>query len=320
MSIRKGILLPAVLLLLGSVLPMPTATANSCSLGPGDDACVVWCYVGSVLTVSGYGGIGGAIFGITCGGSSTSCIALPTQTCTAPPAVALGNGSGRCFVDDLDDPTHADATGSCATTRVDAPGSLNPCPDQPVHTYGSGGSAGGQSASATGGDDFGVGIVTVTDTNTGDCGTGPAGWDGDYDSGVGGAAFGYGAWAQDPDCNYLLNVHGPNVAVFDVVFGSAIGFVVGESDQGGPIKVIDPETGAVVCETDGSISPCPDNDPTQCGPTDDPDDYLTEPFFGEGVNGGTGGGDGLYWVFLSGFFVDETTPSNPPTAGTITAF
>ena len=200
-----------------------------------------------------------------------------------------------------------------------------PCPDQPVHNYGAGGSAGGRSATVTGGDDFGVGVVTVTDTNTADCGTGPAGWDGDYDWGVGGGAFGYGAWATDPDCNYLLNVHGPNVVVNDAVFGSNIGFVVGEDDQGGPVKIPVDADGdgtpeSVVCETSGSISPCSS---TGCDPTDDSDDCLSDHFVGTGFTCGSGGGDGLYWVFLDGFFVDENggvSAGNPPTTGTITAF
>ena len=199
-------------------------------------------------------------------------------------------------------------------------GDTNPCPDQPVHTYGAGGSAGGRSATVTGGDDFGVGVVTVTDTNTGDCGTGPAGWDGDYDAGVGGGAFGYGAWAQDPDCNYLLNIHGGNVVVNDVVFGNNIGFIVGEDDQSGPVKVTDPNTGVVVCETSGSISPCSS---TGCDPTDDPDDCLSQHYVGTGSTCGSGGGDGLYWVFLDGVFVDEAgsvNAGNPPSTGTITAF
>ena len=205
-------------------------------------------------------------------------------------------------------------------------GDTNPCPDQPVHTYGSGGSAGGRSATVTGGDDFGVGVVTVTDTNADDCdGDGYAGdWDGDYDAGVGGGAFGYGPWATDPDCAYGYNLHGPNVVVNDVVFGNNIGFVVGEDDQSGPVKVpVDEDADGVpegyICETSGSISP---GDPAT-DPTADADDCLSNHYVGSGSTCGSGGGDGLYWVFLDGVFVDENggvTAGNPPTTGTITAF
>ena len=215
-----------------------------------------------------------------------------------------------------------------AAIPLAAVSAANPCPDQAVHTYGIGAGAGGNSATAQTGE-FGVGFVTVTDSNTSECDGDPnttADWDGDMETGVGGAFFGYGAWAEDADCNYALNVHGPNVAVNDVVFGSQIGFVVGEDDQGGPIKVQDPVTLEWTCTTSGSITPCPDNDPSQCGPTDDADDCLTDRFVGTGSTCGTGGGDGMYWVFLDGVVVAEASAevlglaNNPPTTGTITAF
>ena len=193
-----------------------------------------------------------------------------------------------------------------------------PCPDQPTHTYEG---AGGFAANASShGVLIAAGYVLVKDTNTGDCGTGPADWDGDYDSGTGGAFFGHGAWASDPDCNYRLNVHGPNVAVNDVVFGNAIAFVTAENDRDGPTKIWNPATETWVCETDGSIRP---GDPAE-NPAADPDDCVSEVFVGSGTTCGSGGGDGGYWVVLMGAFGDEADGgvalSNPPTTGTITAF
>lgn len=187
------------------------------------------------------------------------------------------------------------------------------CPDQPVHSYGMGTGAGGNYS--THAVEFTAGTVLVTDTNTGDCGTGPAGWDGDYDWGVGGGFFGHGQWAWEPECNYFLNAHGPNVVVNDAVFGISIAFVTGENDRDGPMKIWNPATGTWVCETDGSIRPGdPDEDPTA-----DPDDCISEVFVGWGTTCGEGGGDGGYWVMLLGAVVGEGE-TWPPTTGTITAF
>ena len=192
------------------------------------------------------------------------------------------------------------------------------------HTYGTGGSAGAQSQTVTGGDEFGAGIVTVSDTNQYDCdGDGiPGDFDGDYETGIGGAFFGYGPWHWGDPCNYGLAVHGGTVTVNDAVFGNNIAFVIGADDRTGPVVSTDPVTGETTCTTSGSITPCPDNDPNLCGPTDDPDDCLTPVFVGSGTTCGAGG-DGGYWVFLSGVLVSEGTggvgANNPPTAGTITA-
>ena len=200
-----------------------------------------------------------------------------------------------------------------------------------AHTYGSGGSAGAKSDTATGGDEAGAGVVTVTDGNAVDCdnnGT-PGDFDGDYDSGVGGAFFGYGPWADEPICNYGLWSHGGAViSVNDVAFGSDIWFTIGADDTSGPVitPVTDPTTGQptgeFTCETDGSITP---GDPAT-DPTADADDCLTEPQnLAQGSTGETcgAGGDGGYWVFLSGLLVTEGVggvgANNPPTAGTITA-
>ena len=198
----------------------------------------------------------------------------------------------------------------------------NPCPDQSVHTYGQGGAVGGRSAAVTFGQAIGTGLAQVADTNSTDCdptNPAPADWDGDYDAGLGGAFFGYGPWAEDPDCDYDLNLHGPNVAVNDVVFGAFITFVTGEDDQGGPIKIQNPLDGSWTCEVSGSITPGLVTDPSA-----DPDDCVSAPFLGVGATCGTGGGDGGYWVFLHAVFVDENPASvdlrNPATTGTVTAF
>ena len=188
------------------------------------------------------------------------------------------------------------------------------------HTYGLGASVGARSDTVTGGDEVGAGIVTVFETNAWDCnGDGiPGDYDGDWETGVGGGFFGYGPWANEPTCNYGLAAHGASVVVNDVVFGSAIAFVIGADDTSGPAISVDPVTGETVCETDGSITP---GDPTT-DPTADADDCLTDVYVGSGTTCGAGG-DGGYWVFLNGALVSEgaggTGASNAPTAGTITA-
>ena len=188
------------------------------------------------------------------------------------------------------------------------------------------------------------------DTNTGDCdGDGVApDFDGDYDIGVGGGFFGYGPWANEPTCQYGLKIHGGSVQVTDAISAN-IAFVTGADDQQGPIVIptgfgLDPRgeysppvyPTEFACEVDGTISPCaPPSDGGACGPTDDPDDCLSDsqsgtpgyqPWITIGVTCGAGG-DGGYWVFLLsvGAMIDEsTTPptvtlSGTPTLGVITA-
>ena len=165
-----------------------------------------------------------------------------------------------------------------------------------------------------------VGVTTVVDTNVWDCdGDGiPNDFDGDYDSGVGGAFFGYGPWRWGPPCEYGLAAHGATVTVNDVVFGADVWFTIGADDTSGPVVSVDPVTGETTCETSGSITP---GDPAT-DPTADPDDCLTPPQHGSGTTCGAGG-DGGYWVFLTSALVTEgaggVSVSNPPTAGTITA-
>lgn len=198
--------------------------------------------------------------------------------------------------------------------------SSNPCDDQPVHTYVLGGYLSGSSALI--GQAVRGGNAMVTDSGTADCNPAdgvPLDFDGDYDVGVGGAFFGYGRWAEDPDCNYELNVHGPHVEVHDLVHRGDVWFVVGESDQDGPTRTHDPQTGKALCEPDGTINPCWNNDPAMCDPSDDMDDCLSPPFRGVGTTCGTGGADGGYWVFLTGVSVEGTMIRNVPTSGTITA-
>ena len=195
-----------------------------------------------------------------------------------------------------------------------------------AHTYGTGGSAGANSQTVTGGDEVGAGIVTVTDTNQYDCDWDgiPGDFDGDYDTGVGGAFFGYGPWHWEAICNYGLAAHGGVVvSVNDVTFSADVWFRIGADDTSGPVISVDPVTGETSCETSGSITP---GDPAT-DPTADPDDCLTEPQnLGRGVGTGAtcgAGGDGGYWVFLSGALVTEGTggvgANNAPTAGTIAA-
>ena len=216
--------------------------------------------------------------------------------------------------------------GSCESYPCWPPGHCR-CPHSSPHShsYGSGGSAGARSDTVTGGDEVGAGLVTVFETNAQDCdGDGvPGDYDGDWETGVGGAFFGYGPWANEPTCNYGLAVHGGVVvAVNDVVFGADVWFTIGADATRGPVVSVDPGTGETTCETSGSITP---GDPAT-DPTADADDCLTAPQnLAQGSSGATcgAGGDGGYWVFLSGLLVSEGAggvgANNAPTAGTITA-
>ncbi|HWH09012.1 MAG TPA: hypothetical protein VNX21_07410 [Candidatus Thermoplasmatota archaeon] len=178
----------------------------------------------------------------------------------------------------------------------------------------------------------GARTVHVADSNTEDCngagGTplgGPDGtpfdWDGDHDTGDLGAFFGYGAWAEAPDpCGYHLNLHGPNVAVADFVFGSTVPFLTFEDDQSGPLMVVDPNTGDVTCVTDGIVSA---SDPDDCISDADPAGPGHQPYYGVGATCGAGGGDGGYWVVLLFPYFEERSGqwhmANPPVHGTIFA-
>lgn len=173
--------------------------------------------------------------------------------------------------------------------------------------------------------------VHVADSNLADCDADgvPLDFDGDYDAGDHGGFFPFGPWANEPTCNYgLSRHHGPNVVVNDLVFAN-VPFLIGADDLNGPTIYPDPVTGQWVCQTDGSINPC---DPWGCGPTDDPDDCLTDanwwvtghqPYFGSGYNWCGGGGDGGFWVILVEFYAQEFwgsfTTAAPHTAGSITA-
>lgn len=192
------------------------------------------------------------------------------------------------------------------------------CPAQATHQYGLASSVGVRSATLLGGT-WALGAPMVTDSNVADCdGDGiPGDWDGDYDLGVGVAFFGYGQWAEDPDCDYGLNVHGPNVIVNDAVYGLGLGFVVVEVSQQGPTKVPVDDDGdgtpdRYVCETEGVLNPSMGNG------------CVSPRFVGTGHTCGPGGGDGGYWVVLDGFLVEENggfpTGGPSPTAGTVTAY
>ena len=196
-----------------------------------------------------------------------------------------------------------------------------PCPPEPIHTYFFSFST--ATRSTTTAVSSGAGWVGVTDTNTLDCNGDFVGndFDGDYDLGFGGTFFGYGAWAMDVECDYDLNTYGPYVVVNDIPFGPNIHFVTGEDDQAGPVKVQDPNSGEWTCLTDGSITPCPNNDPSLCDPLGDADDCLSGAYVGFGESCGTGGGDGGFWVFLLSDYREEggfVNLANPPSWGTIT--
>ena len=172
----------------------------------------------------------------------------------------------------------------------------------------------------------GGGLVVVMDTNSEDCnGDGIEGdFDGDYDSGIGGAFFGYGPWANEPICGNALKEHyGYVVAVYDLVFFDNIWFRTGADDTYGPDLTPDPVDGSPACTTSGSITP---GDPAT-DPTADPDDCLSDPqnlgdwqYHDNGRACGAGG-DGGYWVFLLGAgYVNDfgwLTITNPPTTGNI---
>lgn len=186
-----------------------------------------------------------------------------------------------------------------------------PCPPQPIHFYL--GPEGWAAVATSSGVDLAAGGVVVADTNLADCDADgvPGDFDGDYNVGLGGAFFGWGPWAAAPVCGYGVNAFGPDVVVADAAWGPAVTLWTGADDTDGPVILTDPVTGAISCETDGSISP-----------TFDPDDCLAGPYVGIGATCG-GGGDGGYWVVLA-HAVEEALPagvlaSNPPTVGAVMA-
>ena len=259
-------------------------------------------------------------------------IALVAATLSAAVASVLPPPVPECS-NQSDDPDPEDGDADEQDSGCDSPndpserrhGRYEFCPhDSPhSHAYGAGGSTGARSDSASAGRT--AGLTTVSDSNGVDCdfnGT-PGDFDGDYETGIGGAFFGHGPWADEPLCGYGLRLHGGTITVNDIVFGHDVQFVIGADDTSGPVISTDPVTGETTCETDGAITP---GDPAQ-DPTSDADDCLT-PVIDGGDTGGTGttcgaGGDGGYWVFLIGARVHEggtgVTVTNPATMGTITA-
>ena len=186
------------------------------------------------------------------------------------------------------------------------------CPPQPIHTYAFAG------LPAMDSDTLGVettpfGSVVLQEPSILSCSSG------DYSFGIGGGFFGYGPWADEPLCDYDLNVHGDHVAVEDLLFGRGVAFFMGEDDQSGPVIIPDFVSGGNICETDGNISP---GDPST-DPTADGDDCLSPAYYGVGGTCGTGGGDGGYWVIIPSTYASESGLSFEqfafPTAGTITA-
>ena len=326
----------AIALATMTFVPVPSSEASGgvvgCAVGPGDDQCTFICPGFPILlAVWAYGGslgapvtLPGAVITGTCGTGSASCTADLGDFCTSTAATA--GKLGTCTLDDLVIPD--DAFGVCRNAGpapVSDPSDAEPCPHATphAHTYGSGGSTGARSDSASAGRT--AGVTTVSDNNVLDCnGDGIGGdFDGDYEASLGGAFLGYGPWADEPICNYGLRTHGGTIVVSDLVFGPAVQFVIGADDTSGPVISTDPVTGETTCETDGAITP---GDPTQ-DPTRDADDCLTPVINGADTDGaGTtcgAGGDGGYWVFLLGARVHEggtgVTVNNPATQGTITA-
>ena len=161
------------------------------------------------------------------------------------------------------------------------------CFAQPVHVYGSFPPPGHHPDALLSVSP--LGSVSVADTNVADCDSNVAttpDYDGDLDAGTGGAAFGWGANAAACGPH---NVHGPNVAVSDNVWGSLIQFVIVEDDQN-----------AAGCLTDGIV-------------TGGPGECVSPVYTGVGTTCGSGGGDGLFWVVFVG-------SSPPPFTGTVVAF
>ena len=182
------------------------------------------------------------------------------------------------------------------------------CPQQTTHTYV--GSGSNEYREETLGVNAGFGYIQVYESNTSDCdGNGSAGdFDGDYDTGTGGAFLPAGPWANDPLCqNGFVAHHGPVAFVNDVVFGQGVPFFTGADDTNGPVIVIDPTSG-VQCTTDGVIAP-----------EVDADDCLDGVFYGAGAACGYGG-DGGYWVILACYSnVGSSVSFGCATAGTVTA-
>ena len=178
------------------------------------------------------------------------------------------------------------------------------CEPEPVHAYALSVAAGAHVLGAA----HGGSLVLVTDTNVEDCdGDGSAyDFDGDFDLGSGGAAFGWGPWARDPRCAFSFNVHGPNVVAADAVL-ARVRFVVAEDDQDGPTIQTDPATGETSCATDGIVS-------------DDAGDCISPVYTDVGRTCGTGGGDGLFWVFLVPGVDAWGLRADGPTAGRIVAY
>jgi hypothetical protein len=318
-----------------SAAPVSNASAFvGCTVGPGNDTCTFECraqppagvWFGGTIPD---GGDAGATITATCGADTTSCTAGPASNAPDNSCVtrrqSRNGGPGECTLVDFGEPDVVARCGIQEPWVLPGDDRYRHCPHMSphAHTYGSGGSTGARSDSASAGRT--AGFTTVSDGNTVDCDENgvPGDFDGDYETGTGGAFFGYGPWADEPLCGYGLRPHGSTVTVYDTVFGHDVQFTIGADDTSGPVVNTDPFTGETSCETDGAITP---GDPSQ-DPTRDADDCLTPVIDGGDTNGeGTtcgAGGDGGYWVFLIGARVHESATgvavNNPATQGTITA-
>ncbi|HWH08578.1 MAG TPA: hypothetical protein VNX21_05215 [Candidatus Thermoplasmatota archaeon] len=169
------------------------------------------------------------------------------------------------------------------------------CTMESVHTYHGIGTPPPKWRSAYVPQSFYFAVVWDSEPSTSNC---SGGFDGDFDVGILGGAFGHGPWAQH--CKLTQEVR-TSITVEDAWWGRNVGFVTGSDDTTSGVP--DPVTGENTCITDGIISPGTDSD-----------DCLSA--LGTGTQTVTcpGGGDGLLWVFLA--YGNPGYP--PPVGGTIT--
>ncbi|HWH08888.1 MAG TPA: hypothetical protein VNX21_06790 [Candidatus Thermoplasmatota archaeon] len=182
------------------------------------------------------------------------------------------------------------------------------CQHEPVHTYVAGTGLGLSVRAEPGSEGLARGpmateyghVVMVLDSETGDCNPRdglPLDWDGDYDLGAGGGAFGHGPWA---DWCGLHDETAETVTVVDSAFGRTVVFVTGAND---PFDWIPDGGGQNTCLTDGLLAPLLD-----------PGDCLSLPGTGTQPITCPVSGDGLLWVFVEALACDAEVRRSPPDA------